>query len=128
MLRIIIVDDHNLFREGLAAILRREPDFDVVGLVGTVHEAVDAVLAFKPDIVLMDFRLPDGTGVEATSQIINAYPDCKIIFLTMSDSDENLFAAVRSGAKGYLLKNLSPPSWWLPFDRFRAEKAPSHGR
>jgi len=108
MIKIIIVDDHVLFREGLAYIIRLEADMEVVGLVGTVQEAVESVGALKPDIVLMDFSLPDGTGAEATSKIINEHPNIKIIFLTMSESDENLFAAIRSGAKGYLLKNMSP--------------------
>jgi len=62
MVRIVIVDDHNLFREGLAIILRQEPDIEVVGMVGTVQEAVEVVGRLKPDLVLMDFSLPDGTG------------------------------------------------------------------
>jgi DNA-binding NarL/FixJ family response regulator len=107
-MKIIIVDDHILFREGLASILRQESDIEVVDLVGSVEEAVESVNRLKPDVVLMDFNLPDGTGADATSQIIKKSPDCKIIFLTMSDQDENLFTAIRSGAKGYLLKNMSP--------------------
>lgn len=107
-MRIIIVDDHILFREGLSAIIRQEPDVDVIGLVGTVQEAVAIVLDLKPDIVLMDYSLPDGTGVEATRKIIQEYPRCKIIFMTMSDSEEDLLAAVRSGAVGYLMKNMTP--------------------
>ncbi len=108
-MKIVIVDDHNLFREGLAAILRQEADIEVVGLVGTVQDAVESVLRLKPDIVLMDFSLPDGTGVEATRKIIQAYPDCKVVFMTMSERDEDLLAAIRSGAVGYLLKNMSLP-------------------
>lgn len=107
-MKLIIVDDHILFREGLAAIIQKEPDIDVVGLVGSVQETVDLVQRVKPDVVLMDFNLPDGTGADATLKVIQEHPECKIIFLTMSDNDENLFAAVRSGAKGYLLKNMSP--------------------
>jgi DNA-binding NarL/FixJ family response regulator len=108
MLKIVIVDDHALFREGLASILRLEKDFEVAGLAGSVQEAVEVVREIKPEIVLMDFTLPDGTGVEATRLLLAEHPECKIIFLTMSEQDENLFAAIRSGAKGYLLKNLSP--------------------
>lgn len=107
-MRIMIVDDHNLFREGLAAIIRQEPDIEVVGMVGTVQEAVEAVRQLKPDIVLMDFILPDGTGADATRQIVQDDPDCKIVFMTMSDKDEDLLAAIRSGAVGYLMKNISP--------------------
>jgi DNA-binding NarL/FixJ family response regulator len=108
MIRLIIVDDHALFREGLASIIRLEPDIEVAGLAGSVQEAVDIVRSLKPDLVLMDYSLPDGTGADATRLVLDEHPDCKIIFLTMSDSDENLFAAIRSGAKGYLVKNMSP--------------------
>lgn len=108
-MRIIIVDDHNLFREGLAAILQQETDIEVVGLVGTVQDAVDEVRIKKPDLVLMDFTLPDGTGVEATRKIIQECPECKVVFMTMSERDEDLLAAIRSGAVGYLLKNMSLP-------------------
>lgn len=108
MIRLVIVDDHTLFREGLASIIQLEPDIEVSGLAGTVQEAVEVVRQLKPDMVLMDFTLPDGNGAEATRMVLNEHPDCKIIFLTMSDSDENLFAAIRSGAKGYLVKNMSP--------------------
>ena len=108
MIRLVIVDDHALFREGLASIIRLELDIEVSGLAGTVQEAVEVVRTLKPDIVLMDFTLPDGTGADATRMVLKEDPDCKIIFLTMSEDDENLFAAIRSGAKGYLLKNMSP--------------------
>jgi DNA-binding NarL/FixJ family response regulator len=108
MIRILIVDDHVLFREGLAAVIRGEPDIEVVGFAGSVKEAVEKAPALKPDIVLMDFAMPDGTGAEATRQILKVDPDCRIIFLTMSDEDEDLFAAIRSGAKGYILKNIHP--------------------
>jgi len=108
MIRIVIVDDHALFREGLASIIKLEPDIEVSGLAGSVQEAVEVTRTLKPDIILMDFTLPDGNGADATRMVLKEHPDCKIIFLTMSDSDENLFAAIRSGAKGYLVKNMSP--------------------
>lgn len=107
-MKIVIVDDHILFREGLMAIIHPEPDIEVVGMAGTVQEAIELVRAVKPDIVLMDFSLPDGNGAEATRMILREYPECKIVFLTMSEEDEDLFEAVRSGAKGYLLKNMQP--------------------
>lgn len=107
-IRIVVVDDHVLFREGLVAIIRSAPDIEVVGQAGTVREAVELVGSIKPDIVLMDFRLPDGTGVDATRAILKEDPECKIVFLTMSEEDDDLFSAVRSGAKGYLLKNMHP--------------------
>lgn len=107
-IRIIVVDDHNLFREGLVAIIRSEGDIEIVGQAGTVREAVEMVRSMDPDIVLMDFTLPDGTGVDATREILQERPQCKIVFLTMSEEDENLFAAIRGGARGYLLKNMQP--------------------
>lgn len=107
-MKIIIVDDHVLFREGLAAIIRSESDMEVIGQAGTVQEAIEIVRELKPEMVLMDFGLPDGTGADATRTILNKHPECKIIFLTMSEEDEDLFAAIRSGAKGYLLKNMHP--------------------
>ncbi len=108
MIKIIIVDDHIIFREGLASIIRSEPDFDIVGLAGTVKDVVELAGKVKPDIILMDFRLPDGTGADATRIILDEHPKCGIIFLTMSEEDDNLFAAIRSGAKGYLLKDMHP--------------------
>ena len=108
MIKIIIVDDHILFREGLASIIRSEPDIEVAGLAGTVRDAVEMAGRIKPDIILMDFTLSDGTGAEATRLILDAHPACRIVFLTMSEEDENLFAAIRSGAKGYLLKDMNP--------------------
>jgi DNA-binding NarL/FixJ family response regulator len=107
-MKIIIVDDHVLFREGLASIVRSEPGMEIVGMAGSVKEAVEIVRPAKPDLVLMDFSLPDGTGADATRIILKELPDCKIVFLTMSEEDENLFDAIRSGAKGYLLKNMQP--------------------
>jgi two-component system NarL family response regulator len=107
-MKLIIVDDHVLFREGLAAIIRSETDIEIIGQAGSVQEAIELVKTLKPDMVLMDFGLPDGTGADATRAILKEYPQCKIIFLTMSEEDEHLFAAIRSGAKGYLLKNMRP--------------------
>jgi DNA-binding NarL/FixJ family response regulator len=107
-IRLVIVDDHILFREGLIAIIRSGSDFEVVGQAGNVREAVEVVRSVRPDIVLMDFGLPDGTGAEATREILREHSECKIVFLTMSEEDDDLFAAIRSGARGYLLKNMHP--------------------
>ena len=108
MIRLMIVDDHALFREGLASIIRSEQDIEITGLAGSVREAVEMARQTRPDMILMDFSLPDGTGADATRQILAEVPDCKIVFLTMSEEDENLFDAIRSGARGYLLKNMQP--------------------
>jgi two-component system nitrate/nitrite response regulator NarL len=107
-MKIIIVDDHILFREGLSSIIRSEPDIDIAGMAGSVQEALELVRKVKPDIVLMDFNLPDGSGADATRRILDEFPQCKVVFLTMSEEDESLYAAIRSGAKGYLLKNMRP--------------------
>src|SRR5512138_3220707 len=107
-MRLLIVDDHILFREGLAAIIGSEADIEICGLAGSVREAVEMAQAVRPEIILMDFGLPDGSGVDATRAILSVLPQVKIIFLTVFEEDENLFAAIRSGAKGYLLKNMRP--------------------
>jgi DNA-binding NarL/FixJ family response regulator len=105
--KILIIDDQILFREGLMSLLRSTPDFDMVGCAGSVFEGSELAELHKPDIILMDFSLPDGTGLDATRAILARLPDCKIIFLTVYAADENLFAALRLGAKGYMLKNVS---------------------
>ena len=104
-MNVLIVDDHVLFREGLVSLLNSDASFKVVGQAGSVRESIDQARKLKPDLILMDFSLPDGDGSEASAAILKEMPDCKIVFLTMYDADENLFAAIRSGAKGYMLKN-----------------------
>jgi len=106
-MRILLVDDHVLFREGLVSILKNQPDFDIVGEAGLVSEAISQARETKPDVILMDFSLPDGTGADATQAILVENPDIKIVFLTIHENDDCLLAAIRRGAKGYLLKNLS---------------------
>jgi two-component system NarL family response regulator len=106
-MRILLVDDHVLFREGLASLLLSQTDLELVGEAGTATEAVAQARELQPDLVLMDFCLPDGTGLDATEAILKDRPETKIVFLTFHDDDERLFAAIRKGAKGYLLKNVS---------------------
>ncbi len=105
-IRIVIVDDHVILRDGIVSIFDALPDFEVVGEAGSVASAVKVVQASQPDLILMDFSLPDGTGLDATKQILAAYPQTNVVFLTVHEEDDRLFAAVRSGAKGYLLKNI----------------------
>ena len=105
--KILIIDDHILFREGLISLFRSTPDFDVVDEAGSVDEGVEKAFEHRPDIILMDFSLPDGTGLDATRSILKELPHCRIVFLTVYETDENLFAAIRLGAKGYMLKNIS---------------------
>jgi two-component system nitrate/nitrite response regulator NarL len=99
-----------MFREGLTSLLCSTPDFSVIDQAGTMHSGIEKALQHKPDIILMDFSLPDGTGLEATRVILNELPDCKIVFLTVYETDENLLSAIRLGAKGYMLKNVSSSS------------------
>jgi DNA-binding NarL/FixJ family response regulator len=105
-MKILIVDDHILFRQGLVSLLQSEPDFEVCGQAGTLAEAIKLGRELQPDTILMDFELPDGSGAEATQAILAVNPGCKIIFLTVYATDEKLFAAIRSGAVGYLLKSI----------------------
>ena len=106
-LRLLLVDDHVLFRHGLARLLDPQPDFTVVGEASTMHEAVMRAREREPDIVLMDISLPDGTGVQATHTILAERPQTKIVFLTVHEDDESLFAAIRAGGVGYLPKSTS---------------------
>ncbi|MFQ5614112.1 MAG: response regulator transcription factor [Anaerolineae bacterium] len=105
-MRILLVDDDVLFREVLERLLHRQPDIRVVGHAGSIKEAIALARQLHPDLVLMDFRLPDGTGLEATSAMLADDPRTKIVFLADDDADEHLFRTVRSGARGYLLKDM----------------------
>lgn len=105
-MKILIVDDHALFREGLASVLKADPDFEVCGQAGTLVEAVALAREIQPEMILMDYGLPDGTGAEATRTILSAVPTCRVVFVTVHMDDDELFDAIRSGAKGYLLKNV----------------------
>lgn len=104
--KILVIDDHILFREGLMSLFRFADDFEVVGGAGGVFEGIEQARVHKPDIILMDFSLPDGTGLEATRAILAQLPNCKIVFLTVYETDEKLFAALRTGAKGYMMKSV----------------------
>ncbi|RME69318.1 MAG: DNA-binding response regulator [Chloroflexi bacterium] len=116
MIRILLVDDHALFREGLVSLLNGQPDLEVVGQAGSVKEAIEQTEQLEPDLILMDFGLPDGTGLEATQAILARRPGTNIVFLTVHEEDDRLFAAIRCGAKGYLLKNV-PVARLLTFIR-----------
>lgn len=105
-MKILLVDDHVLFREGIASILNGQPDLNVIGAAASVKEAISLAIKLKPELILMDFSLPDGTGVDATQAILKDLPDCTIVFLTMHEDDDRLFEAIRFGARGYMLKNV----------------------
>lgn len=104
--KVLIIDDHTLFREGLKALLTRQEGVEVIGEAGDGAEGVRKVMDLGPDVVLMDIKMPDMTGLEALRLIMESRPDTKVIILTVSEDDEDLFTAVRAGAKGYLLKNV----------------------
>lgn len=104
-MRLLIVDDHILFREGLTSLLSAQDGFEVVGEVGSGAEAVEKVMDLHPDLVLMEVGLKDGSGLETISNVISCCPDVKVIVLTLLESDDTMISAIRSGARGYLLKN-----------------------
>ena len=106
-LRVLIVDDHALFRRGLQMVLRQEEDIEVVGEAGDGHEAVDRAQELMPDVVLMDVRMPGQSGIKATEQIKDLLPHAKILMLTISDEEADLYDAIKAGASGYLLKEIS---------------------
>lgn len=104
-MRVLLADDHALFRDSLAALLRTW-NVEVVGEAGDGEQAVAAALAVRPDVVLMDIRMPRMDGLEATRRIKAVLPDTRIVFLTMSDEERDLFEGVKAGGEGYLLKNM----------------------
>jgi DNA-binding NarL/FixJ family response regulator len=104
--RIILVDDHEVVRLGLKSLLERHPQFDVVGEAGSAREALEKVEALKPDVVVMDIRLPGTSGIDACEQIVNQFPETKVLMLTSYAEDEMLFSAIRAGASGYVLKQI----------------------
>jgi DNA-binding NarL/FixJ family response regulator len=106
-IRVLIVDDHALFRRGLQMVLESEPDIDVVGEASDGHEAIERAEAATPDVVLMDVRMPRRTGIEATRAIKDTLPSTKILMLTISDEEADLYEAIKAGASGYLLKEIS---------------------
>ncbi len=107
MLRLMLVDDHEVVRLGMRALLERHPTFSVVGEAASEDEAVELALELEPDIVLMDIRLAGGSGIEACEKIKTLLPDTKVLMLTSFAEDELLFAAIRAGASGYLLKQIA---------------------
>ena len=105
--RVMIVDDHEVVREGLRSLLRRRQELAVVGEADSVASAIEEARRTEPDVVIMDVRLPDGSGVEACRQIRAERPDTKVLMLTSYGDDEAVFASIMAGAIGYLLKQTS---------------------
>lgn len=107
LLRLLLVDDHVLFREGLAALLDAEPDMKVVGQVGDVTTAVAAARRLRPDVILMDSRIPGGDGITATRSIRAVLPEARVIMLAADERQERVVEALLSGASGYLTRSVS---------------------
>ena len=105
-LRLLVVDDHEVVRQGLVALIDRREKFQVVAEAGTVEEALDAARRFQPDLVIMDVRLPDGSGIEACREIRAELPATRVIMLTSYPDEEAVLSAIIAGASGYLLKQI----------------------
>jgi len=106
-IRVLVVDDHALFRRGLEMVLAQESDIEVIGEAGDAEAAVERAAELLPDVVLLDVRMPKGSGIEACVQIKEVAPSARIIMLTISDEEADLYEAIKAGATGYLLKEIS---------------------
>ncbi len=105
--RVVVADDHPIVRDGLRALLASLPDMEMVGEATTGREAVRSAVADRPDVIVMDLRMPDLDGTTATAEICRVAPDVAVLVLTMLDDDDSVFAAMRAGARGYLVKGAS---------------------
>lgn len=112
IVRVMLVDDHALFRKGLASLLREEPEFEVVGEASDGREALELACELMPDVILMDIYMPRCDGLEATHLIKARLPYVRIVMLTISERDHNLFEALKAGALGYLVKKIEPKEFY----------------
>ena len=126
-MRILLVDDHALFRKGVAALLAARPEVEVVGEAADGIEAAARARDTMPDAILMDIRMPRCNGLEAVRQIKQEMPHVRIVMLTVSAEDRDLFAAIKSGAEGYLLKDMEPQQLYDKLDGLRRGEAPISG-
>jgi two-component system, NarL family, nitrate/nitrite response regulator NarL len=127
MLRILLVDDHVLFRKGIAALLAARQDLQVVGEAGDGFEAIEKAREIVPDVILMDINMPKCDGLEAIRQIKREMPLMTIVMLTVSEDDKHLFEAIKSGAQGYLLKNLEPYQLYNLLENISKGESPLSG-
>ena len=104
-LRVLVADDHPMFRHGMVALLDATPEFTVVGEAATGDEAINLAVELQPDVILMDIRMPGVNGIEATRRIVHTSPHIRILIVTMSDDDASIFTAMRAGARGYVQKD-----------------------
>jgi DNA-binding NarL/FixJ family response regulator len=107
IVRVVVADDHPLYRKGVVDALGDEPDIEVVGEAASADEAVSKSAALTPDVVLLDIAMPGGTGIGAVGEIIARIPNCRVVMLTVSEQEDDVLAALRAGAHGYLLKGVS---------------------
>jgi DNA-binding NarL/FixJ family response regulator len=107
-IRVLSVDDHPLLREGIGALVNAQPDMELVAQAGTGREAAEQYRAHKPDVTLMDLRLPDMSGVDALSAIRREFPDARVVMLTTFEGDVEIQRALSAGARGYLIKSMPP--------------------
>jgi len=103
-IRVLVADDHPVFRRGMRAILGAEPEIELVGEATDGEGAVALALELRPDVILMDLNMPGVSGIEATRRVLEASPDVAVLMLTMFEDDKSIFAAMRAGAHGYVLK------------------------
>ena len=121
VVRVVVADDHTLFRKGVRSLLATEPGIEIVGEASDGESAVRAVGELAPDLVLMDLQMPGGGGLEATREIVARYPAAAVLVMTMFEDDDSVFAAMRAGARGYVLKDMDSD------DLTRAIVAVGHG-
>jgi DNA-binding NarL/FixJ family response regulator len=120
-LQVLIVDDHPLFRKGMRALLESMEDMQVAGEAQTGEEAMEYAVQLQPDIILMDLQLPGGSGLDATREIVRVSPHIQILVVTLFEDDDSIFAALRAGARGYILKDTDED------EMIRAIRAVGHG-
>ncbi len=126
-LRILLVDDHPLFRKGVRSLIETHAEFQVIGEAGNGCDAIEMTKLTRPDVIFMDIDMPKVNGLEATRLIKKEFPQTSIIILTVSDYDSALFEAIKSGASGYLLKNLEPADLFSTLEKIQQGEAVING-